>query len=143
MKCSANFKDFPSLAETLLLLAQTPPVSENNEDNDGRNEIVQLGTKELAIYPEKKKEKGEGEKKGRTFFFCGSCLLLINLWLPGTCTESTPKHTIPEHCVNICNITIYSQEKYAHCGERDAEEGERERDRINEKGQTVELNFHS
>lgn len=68
MKCSANFKDFPSLAETLLLLAQTPPVSENNEDNDGRNEIVQPGTKELAIYPQKKKEKGEGEKKGELSF---------------------------------------------------------------------------
>lgn len=79
MKCSANFKDFPSLAETLLLLAQTPPVSENNEDNDGRNEIVQPGTKELAIYPQKKKESGGGGEKGRTFFFCGSCLLLINL----------------------------------------------------------------
>ena len=79
MKCSANFKDFPSLAETLLLLAQTPPVSENNEDNDGRNEIVQPGTKELAIYPQKKKESGRGGEKGRTFFFCGSCLLLINL----------------------------------------------------------------
>lgn len=51
MKCSPNFKDFPSLAETLLLLAQTPPVSENTENNDGRNEIVQPGTKELAIYP--------------------------------------------------------------------------------------------
>lgn len=78
MKCSANFKDFPSLAETLLLLAQTPPVSENNEDNDGRNEIVQPGTKGLAIYGRKRKKGGGGEK-GRTFFLCGSCLLLINL----------------------------------------------------------------
>lgn len=68
MKCSANFKDFPSLAETLLLLAQTPPVSENNEDNDDRNEIVQPGTKELAIYPQKKKERGEGENKGQLSF---------------------------------------------------------------------------
>lgn len=71
MKCSANFKDFPSLAETLLLLAQTPPVSENNEDNDGRNEIVQPGTKELAIYPEKKKVGGGEEEKSENFLFLG------------------------------------------------------------------------
>lgn len=112
MKCSANFKDFPSLAETLLLLAQTPPVSENNEDNDGRNEIVQAGTKELAIYPQKNKEWGRG-RKGRTFFFCGSCLLLINLWLPG----STPKHTVPEHSVNICNIYCLLPGKVHPAGE--------------------------
>lgn len=80
MKCSANFKDFPSLAETLLLLAQTPPVSENNEDNDGRNEIVQPGTKELAIYPQKKKGRGAGGRRRENFLFLWlSCLLLINL----------------------------------------------------------------
>lgn len=81
MKCSANFKDFPSLAETLLLLAQTPPVPENNEDNGDREELVQPGTKELAIYwqRERQKEKGRGRgEKQRTFFFPvggGSCLL--------------------------------------------------------------------
>lgn len=77
MKCCTNFKGFPSLAETLLLLAQTPPVRENNEDNGDRNEIVQPGTKELAIYWEKerKREEGGGERNGELSFVGGSCLL--------------------------------------------------------------------
>jgi hypothetical protein len=81
MKCSANFKDFPSLAETLLLLAQTPPVPENNEDNGDREEMVQPGTKELAIYWQKrKKEKGRGRGEKRRTFFCWWFLsTLINL----------------------------------------------------------------
>lgn len=80
MKCSANFKDFPSLAETLLLLAQTPPVSENNEDNDGRNEIRAARDKGTSYLPADPESKwGRGRKKRRTFFFCGSHLLLINL----------------------------------------------------------------
>jgi hypothetical protein len=67
MKCSANFKDFPSLAETLLLLAQTPPVSENNEDSNGRSEIVQPGTKE-PVFTTEEERQGEGEGKGELSF---------------------------------------------------------------------------
>lgn len=69
MKCSANFKDFPSLAETLLLLAQTPPVSENNEDNDGRNEIGAARDKGTCYLPAETERKwGRGRKKGELSF---------------------------------------------------------------------------
>lgn len=77
MKCSANFKDFLSLAETLLLPAQTPPVQENNEDNGTEKKWYSQGTKELAIYRqrERKRREGGGERKGELSFVGGSCLL--------------------------------------------------------------------
>jgi len=142
MKCSANFKDFPSLAKTLAAPGPDPSCFREQWGQWWQKWNSAARNKGISYLPtERERKRGAGGKGGRefAFFSYGFCLLLINLRLPGTCTQSTPSSIVLECSVNTCNIyCLLPGRKEKEPGQRGTGEGGEEifllRSRLKETG---------
>lgn len=118
MKCSANFKDFPSLAKTLAAPGPDPSCFREQWGQWWQKWNSAARNKGISYLPtEKERKRGAGGGGRELAFFYGFCLLLINLRLPGTCTWSMPRSMVLIHVRS--HLLPNSKEE---CGNRAAEE---------------------
>lgn len=118
MKCSANFKDFPSLAKTLAAPGPDPSCFREQWGQWWQKWNSEARNKGISYLPtEKERKRGAGGGGRELAFFYGFCLLLINLRLPGTCTWSMPRSMVLIHIRS--HLLPSSKEE---CGNRAGEE---------------------
>lgn len=118
MKCSANFKDFPSLAKTLAAPGPDPSCFREQWGQWWQKWNSAARNKGISYLPtEKERKRGAGGGGRELAFFYGFCLLLINLRLPGTCTWSMPRSMVLIHIRS--HLLPSSKEE---CGNRAGEE---------------------